>query len=118
MEWDQIRDRSIRRQAEAIDAGQWIGQRASAGYAYVWNKATRSRTACPPSVRPFVVPHLEADRGWPVSPPDVARSLLDDGVPPPSQCVRGSGVIDLAHHQGTHIQGRRGPLGLQMPTEA
>jgi hypothetical protein len=53
-------------------------------YGYVWNKATRSRTACPERA-PIVVRIFEqvADGA---SPPDVARSLMDDGVPPPFLC--------------------------------
>jgi DNA invertase Pin-like site-specific DNA recombinase len=118
VEWDLIRDRSMRGRQDIYNAGNWVGH-GRVRYGLLWDKATRSRPACPERA-PVVRRIFEAVAGG-VDPADLARMLIMDGVPPPHTAPwNGKTIRDIirdlvykgvVYARQTRPNGRRSPKG-------
>ncbi len=80
VEWDQIRDRTMRGRQEILDAGQWLGG-GPVRYGYQFDLATRSRTAHPETA-PIVRRIFEMCSAG-MGSQQVALKLNEEGVPSP-----------------------------------
>jgi site-specific DNA recombinase len=80
VEWDEIRDRSIRGKQKIYDSGCWVGG-GRVRYGYTWDKATRTRSAHPEHAGIVRLVFAEIAAG--VTPQQMADRLNRDGVRSP-----------------------------------
>jgi DNA invertase Pin-like site-specific DNA recombinase len=118
LQWDAIRDATMRGRMEIYGAGQWMGY-GRCRYGYVWNKEQRSRSAHPQHAD--VVRRIYRDVASGILPSEVARQLVLEGVPPPCKkpwvCQTIRQLIKEQTYKGVCIgrqtisTGKKGPNG-------
>ena len=100
VEWDAIRDRTMRGRAKVRQQGQWCGV-GGVRYGYKWDKGTRTRSADPDTAP--IVRRIFATIAAGVSAYKLANLLNDDGIPSPSGCRWRHSTIHKMIREKTYI---------------
>jgi DNA invertase Pin-like site-specific DNA recombinase len=80
MEWDAVKDRTMRGRQKILQKGQWVGN-GTPKYGYTWNKEERSRNANPDTAP--IVRRIFHEIASGASPGDLAAQLTRERIPTP-----------------------------------